>query len=247
MPPLTPRRSMMTALIVLLLSAGALFAVDRFGTGSRTAGRSGALAEPGGVRRTVEDPTEAYRLWKQMGYRGRHLVFVADRWESFDPGELIPERMYRAYPLQLYNTARLLEEQSLNGVTFLYVASMNGIVRKISAVVPEAELARMREQVPRVKDSRAEAAGVFLSRQGFPRWYTTGERFRADREPALVYVGASYFRSVQPEELLRQLTRAGLRTDCLVLCRETGREGVAAAQRERLERFARLVGAVPAP
>lgn len=242
MQSLTIRRCTTTCLVVLLLTAAALFWVNRFGTGSRVVGRTGGVTEQGIVRKVVDDPREAYALWKQAGYRGRVVVYIADRWESFDPGTLIETQMYRGYPLSLYNTARLLEAEHLNGVTFLYVAMMNRLVRKIVAVVPQAEVERMRALVPGVKDSRSTPRGVFLSRQGFSRWYTTGANFSAPPEPVLLYVGASYFRYAEPEDLLRQLASSGLTTDCVMLCREVVKPGVGKVELEKLDRFARLLG-----
>ena len=242
MQTLTTRRSGITCLIILVLAAAAVVGLDSFGKGSRVYGTSGTLQDKKVVKKLVDDPVGAYRVWKGGGFRGRTVVFLADRWESFDPGELIPGRMYRAYPLELYNTARLLEEEHLDATTFLYVASMNKVIRKIVAVVPESEVDRMKQLAPKVKDSRVSRDGVFLSRQGFPRWYTTAANFAGDSEPALLYVGASYFRSAEPEELYRRLSSAGLRTDCVVLCYERGKTTVTPNETAKLERFAGLLG-----
>jgi hypothetical protein len=247
MQKLTARRSMITCLIIVLLAAAALAGVDGWGRRARVLGATGSLQRGAIVRKLVNEPNEAYQIWKGSGYRGRTVIFVADRWESFDPGELLPQQMFRAYPLELYNTARLLEEEHLNGITFLYVASMNRIIRRIVAVVPESEVERMRKLAPSVKDSQAGSKGVFLSRQGFPRWYTTGANFTGTGEPALLYVGASYFRNAQPEELYGQLSRAGLQTDCVILCREAGKSGVTAKESAKLDSFARLLGMTVPP
>lgn len=247
---LTSRRSALTTLAVLAVTACALLGLDGFGKGSRVTGRAGTLQDGNMVRELVDDPTEAYRVWKKRGYRGRTAVFVADRWESFDPGELIAAQMYRAYPLKLYNSAQLLEARHLDPVTFLYVASMNNMLRGVVAVLPEAEVERMRQLAPGVKDSRAGSRGVFLSRQGFPRRFCSGGNFgnfAAVSEPVLLYVGASYFRSAEPEELYRQLISAGLETDCVVLCRELQKREVGGGERAKLERFARLLGNSPPP
>ena len=247
MPMLTIQRCAITCLMVLLLAAGAVACLDRFGKQSRVSGRTGTLRDPDIVKELVDDPRGAYRVWKSGGYRGRTVVFIADRWESFDPGELIPAQMYRAYPLELYNTARLLEEEHLDGTTFLYVASMNKIIRKIVAVVPPSEVNRMRQLAPKVKDSGVSREGVFLSRQGFPRWYTSAANFTGSPEPVLLYVGASYFRGAEPEDLYRQLSSAGLRTDCVILCNEAGKESVTARETAKLRRFAGILGlALPA-
>ncbi len=245
MQRLTIRRSLITCFAVILLATAILFGLDRVGHTSRVSGITGTIVAREIDKKQVDNPPEAYRVWKQAGYRGRTLVFVADRWESFDPGEIIPTQMYRAYPLPLYNTARRYEEEYLNGVTFLYAASLNKIIRNIVAIVPEQEVARMTEAARKVKNSRIDARGVSITRQGFPRRFTTGAAFDGAGESVLVYIGASYFRYAEPEELFRQLSSAGLLTDCIVLCNEAGKDTVTAKEVAKLNRFAGLIGLPP--
>lgn len=242
---MTTRRSIITCIIIVLLAAGALVGVNRFGKISRVTGPVGTILAQNIIKKRVESPRDAYKIWKEAGYRGRTVVFVVDRWESFDPGELIPAQMFRAYPLQLYNTARLLEDEHLDGVTFLYVASVNDVIRKIVAILPESEVNRLGALARKTKDFRVSDKGVFVTRQGFPRWYTTGANFSNGAEPVLLYVGASYFRNTEPEELYRQLSASGQMTDCIILCNETGKEGVTEKEITRLNRFATLIGVVP--
>lgn len=236
---------MITAMIITLLATLVMIGIDRFGRNSRVFGPTGAIQAQSIVKKRVDDPRQAYRIWKDAGYRGRTIVFVSDRWESFDPEELLPAQMYRAYPLPLYNTSRLFEDDHLNGVTFLYVASLNRIVRKIVAIVPEGEVGRMKEAARRVKNSRVSGKGVYITRLGFPRWFTTGAKFDGTGEPALVYIGASYFRHAEPEELYRQLASSGLQTDCILLCNEIGKDTITPTEVAKLNRFARLIGMQP--
>jgi hypothetical protein len=153
--------------------------------------------------------------------------------------------MFRAYPLQLYNTARLLEEEHLSGVTLLYVASMNKVIRRIVAIMPEEEVGRMAVAVRKAKDHRVSDKEVFVSRQAFPRWYSTGANFGGAAEPVLLYVGASYFKHATPEDLYQQLVNVGLKTDCIVLCNEAGKDTVSSKEVAKLNVFARLIGIPP--
>jgi hypothetical protein len=242
MHSLTTSRSLTACLIVALLAAAVLISLDRLGKGHRVLGPSGSPGDGSVVREVVDDPRQAYRLWRREGYHGRTLLYVAGRWESFDPGQLLEEQLWRAYPLKLYNTARRLEEEHLDPVTFLYVASMNGLVRRIVALLPEAEVERLRRSGVQAKDFRASARGLYQSRQGFPRWYTTGAGLTPIEEPVLIYLGASYFGSDTPEHLWAQLKGAAIRTDCLLLSREAGNPLVGPAELAALERFARLAG-----
>jgi hypothetical protein len=208
-------------------------------------GPTGAIQAEQIVKKMVDDPKEAYRFWRNAGYQGRTILYISDRWESFDPGELIPAQMYRAYPLQLYNTAKLLEDEHLSGITLLYVASVNKIIRRIVAIMPEAEVGRLAVSARKSKDYRVSDKEVFVSRQAFPRWYSTGANFGGVAEPVLLYVGASYFKHAEPEDLYRQLVKAGLQMDCVILCSETGKDSVSATEIAKLNVFARLIGMSP--
>jgi hypothetical protein len=99
----------------------------------------------------------------------------------------------------------------------------------------------------KVKDSRVSERGVFMSHQGFPRWYVTGGHIDNFGEPVLLYVGASYFKTVEPEEFFQQLSRSGIRSDCVILSRETGNDTVTGEDISRLYRFARLLGISDVP
>ena len=245
MQSMSTRRSITTCFIIVLLTAGAVFWLDRFGKSSRVISNTGTIQSLQIVKKMVDDPKEAYRIWRNSGYQGRTILYVADRWESFDPGELIPAQMFRAYPLQLYNTAKLLEDEHLSGVTLLYVASMNKIIRRIVAIMPGDEVTRLAVTVRKSKDHRVSDKEVFVSRQAFPRWYSTGANFGGSAEPVLLYVGASYFKHAEPEDLYRQLTKVGLQTDCVILCSEKGKDSVSAKEIAKLNVFARLIGMAP--
>ena len=242
MQTLSTQRCILTCLFIAFITVGALVGLDRFGRSSRVFGTTGTIQAHNIVKKQVDTPKDAYQIWKEAGYRGRTVVSISDRWESFDPDELIPAQMFRAFPLQLYNTAKLLEDDSLNGATFLYVASVNRIIRRIAAIVPESEVNRMKEAGRKSKNSRVSDKGVYITRQGFPRWFTTGAKFDGAGEPALLYVGASYFKNAEPEELHRQLSASGLLTDCVILCNETEKETVTQNEIAKLNKFARLIG-----
>ena len=69
-------------MILVLLAALAMFGIDRFGRDSRVFGRSGTIQADYIDKKQVDNPKDAYQVWKRAGYRGRTIVFVSDRWES---------------------------------------------------------------------------------------------------------------------------------------------------------------------
>jgi hypothetical protein len=235
------RRSVTACIILLLLTVAAIAGVDTFGKDSRVFGSIGPIQSRKVLKRLVDSPTDAYRVWKDSGYRGRTVVYVTGRWESFDPDKLISPQMFRAYPLPTFNVAHLLEDTALSDVTFLYIASLNKICRKIVAMLPESEVVRLGGLSRGSKDARVSDKGVFVSRQGFPRFFVDGAHFGGVREPVLLYIGASYFRTEEPETLYRQLNNSGLQVDCLILCKETGRDIVTAKELAKLDSFAKLI------
>ncbi|MCM0080608.1 hypothetical protein L4X63_03290 [Geomonas sp. Red32] len=238
---LSSRSSLIATIILLLLAVSALFALDRYGKSRRSWGAYGPLGSPQAAIRLTGRPEEAVAVWKDARCRGRLVLYVSGRWPSFVPGERLSEELYRDYPLRLYNTARRFEAEALDSTTFLYVAALDGIARGIVAVLPEEELARQREAARTSKDGRVDSRGVYLPREGYPRWFTTASLLAPPSEPVLLYVGASYFVKGDPDTLYRQLSAAGVRSDLVILCREEG--GTATAREaERLERFARLAG-----
>ncbi len=242
MQPLAIRTILVTIGIILLCTVAALYASDRYGKKHRVVATADTLQSLSGMPHQVEAPADAYRIWKNAGLRGRTVLFVADRWESFDPGELMPPQLFRAYPLPLYNTAKLLEDDYLNGTTFLYVASMNKIIRKIVALLPDGEITRLADAARKTKYYSISDRGIFVSRQGVPRWYTSGSHFTSIDEPVLLYVGASYFKIYEPDDLYRQLVQSGQRTDSVILCNERGKESVTPREIAKLAEFGRLVG-----
>lgn len=243
--PQPTKLSLTASLVLAVLFVLALFWLDARGVARRQVGPSGALAAPQVVKRLVATPGDAYLLWKEAGYRGRTVVFVSGSWPSFVPGERIPDQMYRAYPLQLFNTAQVFEKENLDRLSFLYVAALNGIARSIVAVLPLDEFARQRQAALKAKDRRIGADGVYFPREGYPRRFTTAAALTPPAEPVLLYVGASYFATSDAEGLFRQLNAAGLKADCVVLCAETETPGLGPREAGELERFARLIGAAP--
>ena len=239
-------RPLAFCLLFTLLAAGVAVGLDHYGRGSRVFGKSGGINSTETLKLVVDEPVDAYRSWKESGYRGRTVVYLADRWETCNPDEMMPAPVARPYPLEMVNPARFLEENSLNTATFLYIASLNRIARKIVAILPEQEISRLRESLRKGKDFRVTSGGIDDVRQGFPRSFTTADHFVPPRESVLLYVGASYFVSTEPEELLRLLAGSGITSDCILLCREKGKDSVTTVQVDKLYRFARLMGMTPA-
>lgn len=187
----------------------------------------------------VERPEEAFRAWTRRGLRGRVVVTFSRRLNFLETGEtrLIPPTS--PFPVPVANLARLAEKE-LSTDTFLFVAMKSGVARELIQVVPDSDMAAKR-------DAAAAEGLVFrqgrlhLPVMGSPRSITSPAFFIPPREPVLLYVNASFFRDVAPDELLRLLVRTGTTTDCVVLASSPDDGEVSQGERERLLAFKRLL------
>lgn len=230
------------AVVLILLCAAALAGVNRYGEARRVYRPAGAATAATVDRLTVDTPEEAYAHWRTVGVRGRRILFFTGEWEKIAPERFFDVPLERNYPLALFNYGTALEEQRLDRQSFLYVATVTGIVREMGIVLPEAIHRHLAEQARSAKNARFLDGAVSLTYHGLPRTFMTLRQLRAPAEPVLVYVGVSFFRVHTPEELRAALTNAGVRTDSLVLCRMAGDERVTPEERERLAAFAQMIG-----
>jgi hypothetical protein len=237
------KQSVLICTVIAVAAIGSLIALDTYGKSNRVYPGAGRLDAREVEKIMVEIPAEAYSAWKSRGFKGRTVLFVSDKWERLD-GTVEPP-VSRPYPLNVYRLPELWERAELTSANFLYVASLNRIIRRIVAILPQKEYDQVAERARIAKDFRIGSGEVYFPYQGFPRWFTTGAGFKGEKEPVLLYVSAAYFKNADPEELFRQLTGAGVAADCVILCTASGDAGVTERERNRLIRFARLAGFSP--
>jgi len=236
------QRHLITTVAIVLALALTVTLLDRYGRDARVFARVGNIDDRSVARYLVATPRDAYAIWKGMGVKGRTILFISDAWERLDVSNVGDIPLSRAYPLKLYHIPTEMETKGLNDSNFLYVAALNGIARGIVAILSPEGFRQMTEMARQANNKRITPTEVYLTHQGFPRWFTTAEHFKGPGEPLLVYVSATYFRNAEPELLLQQLRASGITTDCIVLCEVAGNDRVTALERERLLRFARLIG-----
>jgi len=232
----------MISCALLALALAVCVGLDRFG---RSARRFGAVRAVGRdpIRPTlVALPEDAYRFWKRQGFHGRTILCLADSWDRLNLKEYAEEDdARRSYPLKVYRFADHFEEKFLDSRNFLYVAALQGIARKIVAVLSPAAFDLARDHAHHAKNARVDAQEVYETHEGFPRWFTTLGGLTPPGEPVLIYVSASMFRSARPEELLAALSRRGVRSDAVLLCSLAGDRTVSDTERRALGDFARLL------
>ncbi|KAF0220986.1 MAG: hypothetical protein FD174_699 [Geobacteraceae bacterium] len=245
MPKITSRSLIAVSVAIVVAAILVVVLLDRYGRNARTYGAVGAIDSPQVVRMVVESPLDAYAFWKQQGFKGRTILLIADAWERLGIVNQADIPSARPYPLRLYHIPTTFEREKLSPANFLYVAALNGITRRVVAILSQPGYDDMAAMAQRATEARIGAGELYLPHQGFPRWFTTLARFRGEKEPVLLYVNASYFRTVEPEDLYRQLKASGVATDAVILCRGGEDNRLTNLERAKLERFARLIG-IPA-
>jgi hypothetical protein len=217
--------------IIALFSMGIIF-LDRFGKSSRIMDNGHFLGTRGIKTTSVNNPEEAYRLWKQNGFKGRTVVSLSEEVSSAMPRVDIEA----GHPLNVYNISNKFETK-LDWKYFLSVSIETGIARKIIYVVPEPVFSGMFERAG-IKARKAERIDIPLF--GSPRTITPVSFFRPPDEPVLLLVCASIFKEHEPERLMAQLVESGMKTDFVVLCRACDSSVVADEEIERLGVFEKL-------
>jgi len=199
--------------------AGALLAVALAVAASAEARGRGArrLFEPGedtGPSRVgmVDDAAGAYRIWREAGLRGRHLVVLTGQWSR--PRNLknqppTPEELAAA---QAMGDLELLDAQSA-----LFSAGRVGMVRRFDVVMPPAAFSQRLGQVRGQKELQ-RGDGVFvLPYQGLERRFSTPRAFAAPEETVLLLVEPSWFGPGVPPDPLGWLAGLGLRWDLALI------------------------------
>ena len=236
-----PWRLYLLCLSIATLLQASCYGLDRYGRESRRLGQPRLVGAEGVTPLLVATPQEAYGAWRRGGYRGRTILFIADGWDRLDPSRFSEPEPHLAYPIKTYRIADRIESHFLEARTFLYLASLQGVARRIVAVLSPEDFARERELALRAKNARVDEDTVYLTHQGFPRWFASLAGLPPQDEPVLLYVAASAFRSYRPGQLLGALRAKGIRSDAAVLCTLAGEPGVTERERLDLHEFAGLL------
>ncbi len=235
-------QAVLTTVIILSIGIVSVGSLNAWGTSRRVFNVPGLLGDAGVERLSVETPGAAFSAWKERGFAGRTVLYVAGAWERL--GNTYEAPVSRPYPLRLFRLTEIRQED-ITSANVVYYANLNGIVRRALVILPEHELSNVSERARTSKEYHTDAGGLYYPYQGFTRWFTTGAGLKAETEPVLLYVSASYFRYGDPEQLYHELVRSGLATDCMILCRASGDDSVTAAEREKLAHFGELAGFPP--
>ena len=239
-----PRRGsglIVLCVLILVLAVVSCFGLDRYGKSSRRSGPAWRVGRDAVTPLVVASPEAAYRAWKAGGYRGRTVLYLADGWDRFDPNQFNEPESHLAYPIKTYRIADRIESRFLEARTFLFLATLQGIARRIVAVVSPENFVQASQAALLSKNARVTDTTVYVTHQGFPRWFTTLGGLPAQSEPVLLYVAASAFRSYRPQEVLEALRRQGVQSDAVILCSLAGDSGVSPAERLDLAEFAGLL------
>ncbi len=225
---------------ILVFFSVTVVSLDRFGTNSRKAGHGCSLNDSQLVKLSVNYSDEAYKVWQQKGFKGRVVVALSRRLNFVNNGmeNLIPPM---SFPLKVFNLSKAIEGR-LKSDNFLFVAMETGIAREIISVVPEKIYPEKREAAKGIEGVSVKEGRIKVPNLGSPREITVMPFFKATKEPALLYISASFFSDYEPGELLGLLKKAGIKTDLVILCRSLDDNDVTDKDREKLRVFEMLLG-----
>jgi len=216
----------------ILVSCVSVLLVGRLGSAGRTYSEARPLVDSVRSARTLDTSAQLYSLWQESGLRGRHLVHVSRFFHFVPIDEDEPVSESSRFPVQTYDLLGSWEPR-LDPRNLLWLAVQSGVVRRVSHVLPPAELdQRLSELTP---------DGILVSRRGreirthengSPR--VIGDRFPELDEPVLLVIDASYFSAGTVEFLLDRLTTSALTTDLLVFSRSEDNPDVGEPDRQAL-------------
>lgn len=232
-----------TSAAVIILAIASLVVLDAYGKNRRVYHQAGRLGSSNVETLVVDAPGDAFVAWKERGFTGRILVYVAGAWERLD--NIYEPPVSRPYPLRLFRISGILTPADLTSANILYHASLNNVYRKLIVVLPEDALNKVAARARTTKDFRMDGDTLYFPYQGLPRWFMTASDLTKPDEPILLYVSASYFRNGDPGELYQRLSHAGLETDNVMLCREKDAANVTDTERNKLMLFAGLINQKP--
>ncbi|MBI5067475.1 MAG: hypothetical protein HZB56_04490 [Deltaproteobacteria bacterium] len=204
-PPLQRRRPLLwaAALLALALAAGA--ASDRRGRGSRR------LHVPGsGVGRVamVSDAGAAYRVWREEGLHGRHLLVLTGQWSKPRNLRLQPPGPADEGLRRLGGDLELTDAGSA-----LFTAGRAGLARKLDVVMPPPAFSQRLGEARGQKELERGDGSFTLAYLGLERRFSSPRGFTAPAETVLVLVEPTWFAPGMPADPLGWLAGKGVRWD----------------------------------
>jgi len=230
------RRTFSVFLSAALVGAAVLFlqAIN----GKATAARRWPAAERSVVRTAIQ--ADGYRIFKESGLWGAHVVHFG---RHFHLMPYFPHERSEPVPFPIVtHDVRPLYEQGIDSHSWLFIANRNGLVRKVTAVLPDSDF---REKVDAMESDvsfRAYRGGYRGYAYDMPREIYPVSNFACPDEPVVVNVDAGAFvDGVRPEMLSAALQQQCPDIRMLLLVDSTDNAAVTDEMREDLGRFQALV------
>lgn len=235
------RRYLIFTVAIVAVLGLSLVAVHQHGRSSRIFADPKTIGREPVAAVAVNRPEEALRHWSGR-YHGRIVLVFDHDWPRIDPTSFYAPTLFRKYPLQVFNLAEKQEQEHLSSETFLYFAALRGTVRDIRAVLSPEAMADIAGRAASAHNARIRPGEVFSSHHGLPRTFFDLAALKAPAEPVLLYVNVGFFRSHEPESLMRRLAELRIATDSLVVCLSPEDSSISDRERERLRTFVALAG-----
>ncbi len=226
------------SMVVLLLFAAVLFALDRGGKEDRRFGEVRRISDAGLPVHLVRRTTDVYALWKERGVSNRVVVHLG---KFLHFVELDPNQGYRTvagFPVRVENLLREYEAKTTYQ-NFLWTAVETNIARKTYLVLPPAIYKEKWDAISR-EEAWLRGKDGFVT-QYFGSLKIIADRIPREREPVLLNIDASFLDSPEIGRFVRELRRSGLLVDVVTLCLSEESPDVTPVERERLMQVAELL------
>jgi hypothetical protein len=221
------------SVVTVVACALALARLHAIGVGARGGGPPRRIGDPALQVITVRTSRDLHAALAERGVRGRVLVSVG-RFLHFR--EIPTDAAWAGndrFPLRVFDLVPVYEER-LDRMSHLWLAVRGGLAREVRHVVPRATFqekraAALAEETDVVSVGADE---VVLHHWGARR--TISDRLPRPGEPVVLVVDASWFEPADAGALRRELERADLAIDLVVLCLAEDDPEVAARRRDEL-------------
>jgi len=210
--PSPPRRRPLAWAGALLLASAAVAATaEARGRGARQLFEPGADTGPARVG-MVGDAAGAFRVWREAGLHGRHLLVLTGHWSK--------PRNLRSQPLtpeELETVRQRGDVDLLDAQSALFAAGRLGMARRFDVVMPPEAFSQRLGQVRGQKELLRGDGSFVLPHRGLERRFSTPRAFVPPRETVLVLVEPSWFAAGASADPLGWLAGLGVRWDLALI------------------------------
>ena len=226
--------SFIASIIIIIFFIISMVLLNLFGINSRFYGNSTYLFKNDGQLKYVKDSSELYSIWKKNKVKGRIILNISNylHFVPVDTDQILKQDIFA---FQSENPIKIYEKQiSFNN--YLNVAVQANIAREIYNIIPQTSfLERLNESDKDDINKAKNQDKIIFHYLGTKRVITYN--LPSLKEPVLINIDASYFKSSSPDSLIQMLTAVDLQYDIITFCFGKDNPEISNNEREKLKTF----------